>query len=87
MKKTIKNTSIIKLLVFLYRHFRYCLFIKKSRKLKKQQRVNEIVSDYKDLIIEFELIQQKKSKLSRKQRESVCSQMIYLIQQGHIIVK
>lgn len=79
--------KIIKLPVFLYRYFRFCLFIKKSRKLKKQKRVNEIISDYKDLIIEFELIQQKKSKLSRKQRESVCSQIVYLIQKGHIIVK
>lgn len=38
-----------------------------------------------DLIAEYQLIQQKKSKLSRSQRDSVVSRYNYLVKRGSIV--
>lgn len=58
------------------------LFRKKNPKIKAK--IEEVIISHEALIKEYELIKQKKSKLSSNKRKEVEAQIIYLIAKGHI---
>ncbi|TDO68748.1 hypothetical protein EV143_12010 [Flavobacterium chryseum] len=61
----------------------------KKRKQRKEARKATFLRakrNYEALINELRLIQEKKSKLSRREREIVVMQIKYLISKGHIVV-
>jgi hypothetical protein len=64
-------------------------FSRSLRERRKQRKkvVQDLCEDYNDLIVEYGLIQEKKSKLSRSQREEVIRMVHYLIDQGHITIQ
>ncbi|MCC9066293.1 hypothetical protein [Flavobacterium piscisymbiosum] len=63
-------------------------FADRNRKSKaRKAALNRAKSNYEALINELRLIQEKKSKLSRREREIVVLQIKYLISKGHIQVK
>lgn len=82
----LKHTAPIKLLVFLYRYIRFCVYARKAKKRRVKAKIENLKKDYQKLIDEFRLIQEGKSKLSRKKRDLVKLRIAYLIQRGHIIV-
>ena len=58
----------------------------KSKETRKAA-LTRATRNYEALINELRLIQEKKSKLSRREREIVVLQIKYLISKGHIQVK
>lgn len=60
---------------------------RKARKNAQKETIERVVNDYNSLINEFRLIQEKKSKLTRSQREFVELRIRHLISKGHIQVK
>jgi len=59
---------------------------KKLKKINREATIKRVVNDYEALINEFRLIQEKKSKLSRSQRDFVELKIIDLISKGHVQV-
>lgn len=59
----------------------------KIRKEKRQEKVDQLVQSYEDLIQEYRWIQEKKSLLSKKRREFVVYRINHLIYRGHIKIK
>jgi len=84
--RNLKRTAPIKLLIFLYRYIRFCVYARKARKIRNQNKVENLIKDYQKLIDEYQLIQEKKSKLSRRQRDMVEFRIMYLIRKGHIVI-
>ena len=60
-------------------------FRKKNPKIKAK--IQEFLISHEMLIKEYELIKQKKSKLSSNKRKEVEAQIIYLIAKAHIKIK
>ena len=61
----------------------------KQKKLRKEARKATLVrvtGEYESLINEFRLIQEKKSQLSKSERDFVELRIIHLISKGHIQV-
>lgn len=63
-------------------------YFKKRGERRKAQKetVVRLTNDYNELINEFRLIQEKKSKLPRGQRDFVVLRIQHLISKGHIQV-
>lgn len=60
---------------------------KKAEKLKRiEAKINEVFEDYEQLLKEYALIEEKKSTLSKKERDFVVTRVMYLISKGHIKV-
>jgi len=59
---------------------------KKKRKASRAATLARAHKNYQALINELRLIQEKKSKLSKREREIVEMQIRYLISKGHITV-
>lgn len=57
-----------------------------SRKARINAKLNSVLNDYKNLLNEYRLVQEGKSKLSRSERDFVKSRVQYLIRKGHIII-
>lgn len=53
---------------------------------KHRKRVSNIAKDYQKLINEYKLIQEKKSNLSRSEREMVVMRIKHLVAKGHLKV-
>jgi len=64
------------------RWFRIKALIKKVQKA----RTEKLIQEYNELIFQFRLIQEKKSPLSRKERDDVENGIKHLISIGHIKV-
>jgi len=62
--------------------FRVKALIKKVQKA----RTEKLIQEYNELIFQFRLIQEKKSPLSRKERDDVENGIKHLISIGHIKV-
>lgn len=60
---------------------------RKERKDRVKNQTEKVIESYQDLINEYRLIQEKKSKLSRSQRDFVEYRIKHLILKGHIQVK
>ena len=56
----------------------------KRRTPKIKDKVNELDIEYRKLIHEYRLIQEKKSSLSRAERDQVQARVLHLIGKGHI---
>lgn len=65
---------------------RLCNWVDKRKNKKLSQRLTStrVIEEYQNLINEFRLIQEKKSKLSRSQRDFVELRIKHLISKGHI---
>lgn len=59
---------------------------RKNKKLSQRLTSTRVIEEYQNLINEFRLIQEKKSKLSRSQRDFVQLRIKHLISKGHIQV-
>ena len=59
---------------------------KAERKQRLAQKVESVIEEYNELIHEFRLIQEKKSTLSKRQRDFVELRIRHLISKGHIQV-
>jgi hypothetical protein len=57
---------------------------RKNKKLSQRLTSTRVIEEYQNLINEFRLIQEKKSKLSRSQRDFVELIIKHLISKGHI---
>ncbi len=53
---------------------------------KHRKRVSNITKDYQKLINEYKLIQEKKSNLSRSEREMIVMRINHLVSKGHLKV-
>ncbi len=65
-----------------------CLVSREAR-LRREYRKNltkNIVNDYEDLIVEYGLIQEKKSKMSKSQRDKTVRIINELVRKGHLKV-
>lgn len=60
---------------------------RKERKDRVKKQAEKVIESYQDLIAEYHLIQEKKSKLSRSQRDFVEYRIKHLILKGHIQIK
>jgi hypothetical protein len=58
------------------------LFKKKQPKIKAK--IEEVTQSYDELIAEYRLIQEKKSKLSLSERLEVINRINHLVSKGHI---
>ena len=56
----------------------------KKRQPKIKAKIEQVSENYQSLIDEYKLIQEKKSKLSKSQREEVIQKVSFLIMKGHI---
>lgn len=65
--------------------FSIFVFFRKRNTVIKTK-INEVLKSYDELITEYDLIQQKKSKLSANKRRSVEAQVKFLIAKGYIKV-
>lgn len=61
-------------------------YFKKHQETKRlrKQTIDRLTKDYNDLINEFRLIKEQKSKLSRRERDFVVLRIKHLISKGHI---
>jgi hypothetical protein len=57
-----------------------------DKKAELKAKTDNLIKDYNKLIDEYRLIQEKKSKLSRRERKMVEARIIHLIGKGHIVV-
>lgn len=48
------------------------------------KKIDIIFNKYEELLKEYQLIENKQSKLSRVKREEVCAQVFFLISKGHL---
>lgn len=55
-----------------------------ERKKAQKETTKRVLEEYKQLIHEYRLIQEKKSKLSRSQRDFVVLRINHLISKGHL---
>lgn len=60
----------------------FVFFKKKDKKIAAK--IEEVIYSHEQLIKEYELIKQQKSKLSTNKRRVIEAQIIYLIAKGHI---
>ena len=58
----------------------------KKRQPKIKAKIEEVTDNYNELIKEYELIQNKQSKLSKSKRDEVIQRVAFLIMKGHIKV-
>lgn len=58
----------------------------KKRQPKIKAKIEQVTENYQSLIDEYRLIQEKKSKLSKSQRDEVIQKVYFLIMKGHIKV-
>lgn len=56
-------------------------------KKRRKETLERVLADYNKLIEEYRLIQERKSTLSKKQRDFVVLRIKHLIHKGHIVVK
>lgn len=56
----------------------------KKRQPKIKAKIEQVTENYQSLIDEYRLIQEKKSKLSKSQRDEVIQKVSFLIMKGHI---
>ena len=56
----------------------------KKRQPKIKAKIEQVTENYQSLIDEYKLIQEKKSKLSKSQRDEVIQKISFLIMKGHI---
>ncbi len=59
---------------------------KADRKQRQAQKIESIIEGHHELINEYRLIQEKKSTLSKSQRDFVVLRIHHLISKGHIQV-
>lgn len=59
---------------------------KEEAKKRQAEILTRLLNDYQELINEYRLIQEKKSTLSRKERDWVVLRIRHLISKGHIQV-
>ncbi|OHT44433.1 hypothetical protein B0A71_12895 [Flavobacterium tructae] len=59
---------------------------RKERKKAQKETIHRVINNYNELINELRLIQEKKSKLSKKERDFVELRIMHLISKGHIQV-
>ena len=69
------------------KYIKYFFRKRKERKERIKAKIESVTEDYKYLIQEFKLIQEKKSTLSRNQRDFIILRVKYLIQKGHLSIK
>lgn len=55
-----------------------------EKKQRVQQKTDSLINEYQDLIDEYRLIQEKKSKLSRSKRDFIEHRIKFLISKGHL---
>lgn len=58
----------------------------KKRQPKIKAKIEQVTEDYNQLINEYQLIQQKQSKLSKSKRDEVIQRVSFLVMKGHIKV-
>lgn len=58
----------------------------KKRQPKIKAKIEQVTEDYNELIKEYQLIQQKQSKLSKSKRDEVIQRVSFLVMKGHIKV-
>ena len=58
----------------------------KKRQPKIKAKIEQVTEDYNELIKEYQLIQQKKSNLSKSKRDEVIKRVSFLVMKGHIKV-
>lgn len=70
-------------------HWLYRLLNWKKIRAQKKQRIQDktesVINSYEELIKEYELIQNKKSNLSKSQRDFVVMRINHLISKGHLL--
>lgn len=64
--------------------FRFRKFFWPKSVEKVSKKIDEVVSDYNELIEEFKLIKQGKSTKSKKHRDIIEVKIAFLIDKGHI---
>ena len=58
----------------------------KKRQPKIKAKIEQVTDDYNQLINEYQLIQQKKSNLSKSKRDEVIQRVSFLVMKGHFKV-
>lgn len=58
-----------------------------EKRKRREETLQRVVGDYNKLIQEYRLIQEKKSTLSKSQRDFVILRIKHLIHKGHIVVQ
>jgi hypothetical protein len=56
----------------------------RKRQPKIKAKIEQVTENYQSLIDEYKLIQEKKSKLSKSQRDEVLQRVSFLVMKGHI---
>jgi uncharacterized membrane protein len=56
----------------------------RKRQPKIKAKIEQVTENYQSLIDEYKLIQKKKSKLSKSQRDEVLQRVSFLVMKGHI---
>ena len=58
-----------------------------EKRKRREETLQKVVGNYNKLIQEYRLIQEKKSTLSKSQRDFVILRIKHLIHKGHIVVQ
>jgi len=82
LMRKIKNFILDKL-PFIFKI--YVNYRKKNEKIKNK--IDQVENEYRELIDEFKLIEEKKSMLSANERRIVKARILHLIGRGHIKLK
>lgn len=61
-------------------------FTWKVKRETRQELTRNLIEDYEELIKEYRLIQEKKSKLSKSGRDNVIRTVNFLVEKGHLKV-